>query len=499
MKSKIDKNYIKIGLTAFLVIAASICFYYLVFHGTSVAKGFKSFIKICMPVLDGFIIAYIMTPLLNLNERSIIKPIFLKKHIVLNEKNKRKMRNLSILMTVVIVLIIIVLFSAVIIPQIVISIQNIILQFPDYIDNLENLIEKALKDNPELEKKITELLNQYSKQLDNVMDKTIMPGFNEIVKSLSKSVVNFFTAFWNFIIGFIISVYVLASKEKFAAQAKKIAYAVFDTERANKLINGIRYTHLTFIGFLFGKLIDSIIIGIITFICTSIIGTPYAVLVSTMVGITNMIPFFGPYFGAIGGAILIILIDPWQCLYFLILILIIQQFDGNFLGPKILGGSTGLSSFWVIFSITIFGGLFGVGGMIIGVPLFAVIYAGIRAITNRELKVKNLPTDTGIYMNVGTIDSKGDFTVYDQQAYRKQIGRESNWGKIEDEFRSLFRHKKDKKSEDKKAEYKINLALPSSYIPDTLDEKNNKDKIVNKDKNDIDKEKPDDESDDKKS
>ena len=477
MKSKIDKNCVKIGITSFLVIAASICFFYLVFHGSNVAKGFSRFFKICMPVIDGFIIAYIMTPLMNLNERSIVKPLFLMRHKRLDENSKRKMRCFSILMTVVIVLLMIILFSAVIIPQIFVSIQNFVMQFPTYIDNLEILTENVLKENPELEKKITELLNQYSNQLDNFMDKTIMPQFNDMIRSLSKGVLSFFSAFWNFFIGFIISIYVMASKEKFAAQAKKIAYAIWDTERANKLINGIRYTHLTFIGFLFGKVVDSIIIGIITFICTSLIGTPYAILVSTIVGITNIIPFFGPYFGAVGGAILIVLVDPLQSLYFILLILVIQQFDGNFLGPMILGGSTGLSGFWVIFSITIFGGLFGVAGMIIGVPLFAVIYAGIRSITNKELERRKLPTDTGVYMNVGTIDEKGDFTVYDQKAYRKQIGRESNWARMEKSFRNIFRHKKEEESNNDDGNYKINLALPSSFTPDTIEEIKNQQHI----------------------
>lgn len=472
MKTKLDKNCVKIGLTAFLVICASICFYYLVFHGTSVSRGYHSFIKICMPVIDGFIIAYILTPILNLNERSIVKPIFIKKHIPLNDKNKRKMRNFSILMTVIIVILFISIFTALIIPQIVLSIQNIILQFPVYVENLQKLIEKALKDNPSMEKQINSWIDQYSTQLNNLMDKTIMPKINEVIKTFSKSLLNFFTAIWNFIIGFIISIYVMASKERFAGQAKKIAYAIFDRERANKLISGIRFTHLTFIGFLFGKLVDSLIIGLITLVCTSIIGTPYAVLVSTLVGITNMIPFFGPYFGAIGGAILIILVDPWQCLYFLILILIIQQFDGNFLGPLILGGSTGLSGFWVIFAITIFGGMYGVPGMIIGVPFFAVLYAGVKSITNRGLNKKSLPTDTELYMNVGSISDDNVFKAYDIESYRKQIGRESNLGKIENTFRNLFHiHLKKRstdlsESEKKAAREKINLALPSSYTPD---------------------------------
>ncbi len=476
MKVKFDKHYVKIGIMAFLVICASLCFYYLVFHSSSVSKGYHSIIKISMPVIDGFIIAYILTPILNLNERCVVKPLFLKRNIPLTEKNKHKMRNYSILMTVVIVILLIVLFSALVIPQLIMSIQSIIIQFPVYIDNLQRLIENTLKNDPGLEKNINAWISQYSSQLDSFMNKTIMPQINTMIATFSKSILNFITALWNLIIGFIVSIYVMSSKERFAAQAKKITYAIWETDRANKIIDGVRFTHLTFIGFLFGKLIDSIIIGLITLACTTIIGTPYAVLISTIVGITNMIPFFGPYFGAIGGAILIIMVNPMQCLYFIILIFFIQQFDGNFLGPKILGGSTGLSGFWVIFSITIFGGLYGVPGMIIGVPLFAVIYAGVKNLTNRGLKRRSLPIDTDSYMNVGNIDDNHVFIEYNQESYRKKIGRESNWGKMEDSFRHAF-HSRKKSSSDTK--YPINLAMPSSYTPDTLEkDKNNKNGTV---------------------
>ena len=177
-------------------------------------------------------------------------------------------------------------------------------------------------------------------------------------------------------------------------------------------MTNFRFIHGTFIGFIGGKIVDSIIIGIFCFVCTSIIGTPYAILVSVIVGVTNVIPFFGPWIGGIPSALLVLMVDPLQALYFIILILFIQQFDGNILGPKILGDSTGLSGFWVIFSITIFGGLFGVLGMVVGVPIFAVFYAGVKAVVNRMLSKKDLPTDLQPYMTVGEIDEKKTFTEY---------------------------------------------------------------------------------------
>ena len=269
-----------------------------------------------------------------------------------------------------------------------------------------------MKNNPDLEQTVNELLAQYSPKLLDYFDTNLLPNINELVKTLSSSVISIFKALWNFVIGFIISIYVMGSKERFAGQAKKIVYALFDRKTGNEVISNFRFIHGTFIGFIGGKIVDSIIIGIFCFVCTSIIGTPYAILVSVIVGVTNVIPFFGPWIGGIPSALLVLMVDPLQALYFIILILFIQQFDGNILGPKILGDSTGLSGFWVIFSITIFGGLFGVLGMVVGVPIFAVFYAGVKAVVNRMLSKKDLPTDLQPYMTVGEIDEKKTFTEY---------------------------------------------------------------------------------------
>ena len=233
---------------------------------------------------------------------------------------------------------------------------------------------------------------------------------SSFIMTVSLSVISVLKVLWNFIIGFIISIYVLASKEKFTGQAKKFVYAVFHKDIANIIINDFCFTHKTFIGFISGKVLDSIIIGVLCFIGTSILNTPYAALVSVVIGVTNVIPFFGPYLGAIPSIILIFIVDPvhpLNCVYFAIFILILQQFDGNFLGPKILGNSTGLTGFWVIFAITLFGGLLGVFGMIVGVPIFAVIYAAIRSLLDAALRKKQLPTESSKYINVCLVNDEG--------------------------------------------------------------------------------------------
>lgn len=414
MKFHIEKKYIYIGITAFLVIAASICFYYLLFHGANISSGFHTFVSITMPILDGFLLAYLLTPVLNAIEKNCVIPLCRKCRIDVSskKKNKKRVRGISIILTIVVVVLALYCFFATIIPQLVRSIQSIIFQFPIYINNLTSWITNLLADNPDIESAVMELLDKYSVELNNYLNQSLLPKMNELIRDVSLSFLSFLMRLWNLIIGFIISIYILGSKELFAGQAKKMAYALFETKTANAVISDVRFTHKTFSGFMVGKIIDSIIIGIICFAGTSIMGTPYGVLVSVIIGITNVIPFFGPYLGAIPSALLILMVNPLQCLYFIIFILILQQFDGNVLGPKILGDSTGLSGFWVIFSITLFGGMFGILGMIVGVPVFAVIYAAIRALINQLLAKKDLPTDTATYMNVGAINDT-NFVPYD--------------------------------------------------------------------------------------
>lgn len=435
MKFKFEKKYLYWGLTAFLVIAASILFYYVLFHRSSLSNGIATFVGISMPIIDGFVLAYLITPVLNKIEKCIIKPLYKKANVPMTAKNKRRMRGLSILVTVVLILIILYEFFGLIIPEVIRSIQSIIFQFPIYVNNLSTWALGLMKNNPDLEEVVNGLIAQYSSKLLDYLNTNLLPHINDLLKTLSLSVIGVFRALWNFVIGFIISIYVLGSKEKFAGQAKKIAYALFDRKAGNEIITNFRFIHSTFIGFIGGKIVDSIIIGIICFICTSIIGTPYAILVSVIVGVTNVIPFFGPWIGGVPSALLVLMVDPIQALYFIILILIIQQFDGNILGPKILGDSTGLSGFWVIFAITIFGGLFGVLGMVVGVPIFAVFYAGVRAVINRMLRKKELPTDIQPYMTVGQIDEAKVFTEYVPPVKKKKKKEESGDNEISDSTR----------------------------------------------------------------
>lgn len=418
MKIKFNRKMVMTGIIAFLVIAASICFYYLIFRSEAFSAKINTFISILSPVIYGIIIAYLLTPIVNFIERRMLKPLFTKKTPEITPKKKKCMRVISVILSLLLVILLFYAFISVIVPEVSRSIIAISYQFPYYIRNLTQFSNKLLQDNPTLNDLFTQFVDDYSGELSNFLNKTIIPQTQEILKHISLSLISLFKTLWNVIIGAIISVYVLFNKELFAGQAKKIAYALLNTEHANTFIKDIRFTSQTFIGFLSGKIVDSIIIGILCFIGLSILKMPYAILVSVIVGVTNVIPFFGPYLGAIPSALLILLVNPLKCLYFIIFIIILQQLDGNVIGPKILGQSTGLSGFWVIFSITIFGGLWGVGGMIIGVPLWAVIYALVKRTIGRKLKNKGLPVDTGVYLNVEKIKDK-EFIMLDPNTAKR--------------------------------------------------------------------------------
>ncbi|MFI3237207.1 MAG: AI-2E family transporter [Lachnospiraceae bacterium] len=399
-------KYFSLGLAIFTVVSALLGVYYILFYSDRLFLLWSSFIEVFTPIIFGCILAYIMLPILNWSENKIVIPLYKslgKDH----EKHKKHVRGFSLLITGIIFLLIIALLAALFISQIIPSVNEIITNFDTYANNITTYFNTLLADNPTLQSNINNLFVKYSTEFDSWLNNTVMPQVTSIIMSISMSVLYVLVVFWNFIIGFIISIYILASKEVFAGQGKKIIYSIYSIKRANNIIDDVRFVHKTFAGFIVGKVIDSIIIGIICIICTTLMGTPYATLVSIFVGVTNVIPFFGPFIGAVPSVILIFVVAPMQpmnVVYFIIFILLLQQFDGNILGPKILGDSTGLSSIWVIISITVFGGFFGVPGMIIGVPTFAVIFSLIRRNVDRKLIDKNLPTDRETFINLGSIE-----------------------------------------------------------------------------------------------
>lgn len=409
MKFKLNNKYVRWGVTAFLVIAAGILFCYFVFHSSNILEGINKITKIMMPVVVGFAIAYLLSPVLNCIEKKIILPICEKWGIKNSKRRNSVVRGISVFLTAFVFIGLIYLLFYMLISQLVPSIQNIVNNFDRYMDNAMDWINRILDDNPEVRNYAIQTFNQYSEQLDELLSQ-LPANVKVLLQTVTSTTTSILGGLWDFIIGFIISIYVMSSKEKFVAQAKKVIYALFERDTANTVVRNLRFTHKTFIGFVGGKILDSIIIGLLCFVGVTLMGTPYGALISVIIGVTNIIPFFGPYLGAIPSAFLVLIVDPMHplnCVYFLIFILILQQFDGNVLGPKILGDSTGLTGFWVIFSITFFGGLFGVLGMIVGVPIFAVIYAAVKSVVNTALSKKELTTETIKYEKLEYIDDKG--------------------------------------------------------------------------------------------
>lgn len=424
MKFDIDKKTLGIGIIALSVIILGVSFIYLLFNGSLFFAAFRKIFNVFMPILYGFIMAYLLSSIVNFIEEKCLIPLYKRFKVNITAKIMSRMRLFSIIISLIFAFLCIYAFLLIVVPEIYKSLQSIVTSFPTYINNLIHFSELVLARYPEIEQYFMSIMNEYSTDVYEWVS-SLLPSMNAFIKSLSQSVISFILTLWDLVLGLIVAIYMLASKEKFIGQSKKILFSVFKTERANNILKEIRFIDRTFGGFISGKLLDSLIIGILCFVCLTIIGTPYPLLISFIIGVTNIIPFFGPFIGAIPSAFLILMVDPLECLYFLIFILLLQQFDGNYLGPKILGDSTGLSSFWVLFSITIFGGLFGFIGMIIGVPTVAVIYELIRRFMSRQLTKKGYPLDTVPYINVKEITPASQFVMMDENDEFYRISKET--------------------------------------------------------------------------
>jgi len=415
MKFKISKKYLFWGLTALVVFILSICFVFVLYRIDFLMNVLRKILSVSSPIIYGLIIAYLLAPILNFIEEKMLCPLFNKKYEVLSKKKRSRIRLISMILTLIFVGLLIFAFTAVVIPQVYYSILDIYELLPTYVDNLIAFGEKVLIANPDIEKYVVGLLESYSNEISEWINAEILPKMNDVLVSVTSSVLGVIKVLWNLVLGLIISIYLLASKERFIGQIKKVMYSLFGAKKCNNVLEDLRFVNKTFGGFIGGKLLDSLIIGLLCFACISVMGMPYPVLISVIIGVTNVIPFFGPFLGAIPSALLVLVVDPMQCLYFLIFILLLQQFDGNFLGPLILGDSTGLSSFWVIFVITTFGGLFGVLGMLLGVPVFAVLYAFFKRKINRGLEKRGYPTETLPYVNLKEITKEKEVVLFEDE------------------------------------------------------------------------------------
>lgn len=386
---KKDNHYFAWGLTAVCVVCAVMLIYDLVFRDSIVMVYAGKLMSILAPILYGCVIAYLLAPILNWFERVILRQG--------GKKTARWARPISMVLTWLVVFLLFYGLLSILLPELYKSVMQLAGNIKNYYRTIEAWVLRLLENNPDLARQAQDLFNQYYQQGLDWLQTNLAPQLQAAVQAVSGGVVGVLTFFKNLFLGIMVSLYLLASKERFAATSSKLCYTLLPEGWAAWFIRGVKATDRIFSGFVRGKLLDSLIIGIICFICSSILDFPYAPLVSVVVGVTNIIPFFGPFLGAIPSAFLILLASPIKCLYFIIFVVVLQQFDGNILGPKILGNSTGISGFWVIVAILIGGGLWGVAGMFLGVPICACVYAGVRAYSAYQLKKKGLPVETACY------------------------------------------------------------------------------------------------------
>ena len=399
-----DKKYLYWGVTAFCVIACSILFYMALAYLPVIGTALKSLARILSPFIWGLIITYLLAPLYKGLYQGFFLPLTEKLSGKKKKTSPKLAKALSVLLSIIVFLAMITALVYLIIPQLYSSVETIVNNSPGYIDKLSEWSKNTLANYPELRDFVTEKFAEINTNLFTWIRDTILPGLGSFVSNITAGVYYFLRAVYNIVIGIIVSAYLLSNMESASARAKRLCYCVFGVEWAEKIRSAIRFTDRTFMGFINGKLLDSAIIGLICYIVCAILKMPYALLVSVIIGVTNIIPFFGPLIGAIPSAFIILLVDPLKALIFVIFIIILQQVDGNIIGPKILGSSIGINGFWVMFSIILGAGLFSFWGMLLGVPVFVVIYTGITILVERKLKKRSLPVDPEDYADLDHID-----------------------------------------------------------------------------------------------
>ena len=406
-------DYVGIGLTALAVIAASILIFFFIYKFNVIKQLAVHLVEILMPFIVGGVIAYLLAPVYNVLCRNLDYSLSLK----LKPRRARQLANgLSVLLSLLLALGLVVGLVALVVPQLISSVMGLINAMPGYLDQTSAWLDQVFQ-HYNLGLSVQQAFDNFTVDFETWLTNDLLPSVQDLSKQLGEGVNSFlggvfngvlavFQVLKNFVLGLIVAAYLLADKERLSALAKKLLYAILGVQRGNGAMIRIRYIHKVFGGFLLGKLLDSLIIGILCFIGTSLLRLPYTLLVSVVIGVTNVIPFFGPFLGAVPCGLLILLTDPIKCVYFIIFILALQQFDGNILGPKILGNTTGLSAYSVLFAIILFGGLFGFVGMIIGVPLFAIIASIVTELVNGRLREKEMSLDTQDYVHLDYVDQQ---------------------------------------------------------------------------------------------
>ena len=406
--------YLAAGLTAFSVVAAAIVLFFFLEHFSVLWELMNTVGYILRPIFYGMVLAFLLLPV----HRRIFALLMDRFRETRDPWGRKRgiLNGLSILLSLFLAFLLLYILLAMVLPQLYWSVVGLFNALPSYFQSVQQWLTEFLADNPDIQQLVlgyyrsaAAYVNQWmsSDLIPNLESASstiawlraeILPQLTGVVSGVSTVLMALFALFKDIIVAVIVSVYLLARKDVFAAQAKKIIYSLCPTRAADLLVAETRRAYRIFSGFITGSLIDSFIVGVLCLLCFSISHVPYPMLLAVSIGVTNVSPFFGPFIGGIPCGLLVLLVSPRQCVYFVIFIFVLQQIDGNILHPKILGDSVGLASFWVLFSVLLFGGLFGFAGLVLGVPLFAMFYSVVSRLVRRGLQKRGLPLETQDYL-----------------------------------------------------------------------------------------------------
>lgn len=409
---KWDKKYLHWGVTAFLVIIGSIVFFLIVSRLSYVWSAVNKVVGILSPVIYGLVFAYLLNKMMTFFEAKFL--IRAGRRLFRGNGGKAGgfARITGVILTFLCMLLIVGGTLALVLPQIYESVQLLINQLPGYYDDVAALSRRFLAANPDVEALVVSFFGSVTDNLKNWLTTALLERTDQIITSLTSGVFSVLKEIVSILIGFIVSVYILYHKEKFTAQCKRLVYGFFKPKRSDGILKTVHFLDKTVGGFILGKIIEALIVGVVTYIFMVVFGMPYGALIAVLVGVTTIIPFFGPFIGGIPSVLMILLESPVKCFIFIIFLVVLHVLDANVLSPKIQSNTVGLSGFWVLFSILLFGGLFGFIGLLLGVPVFAVIYAAIRDYNKKQLVEKNYPYLTEEYERIISINPDTGTPIY---------------------------------------------------------------------------------------
>ncbi|MGM9973877.1 MAG: AI-2E family transporter [Clostridiaceae bacterium] len=402
--SKIMTGIFKKSLGAIYVVIAGIIFFFLIYRSDTVKDALAALYSALKPILTGVVIAFLINPLVRLFEKAILKVRTLMKKEEPTAREKKSTRSISIFIALVLMISAIILLFNLVIPQLIASIQGVIAEFPGYVDTAIGEIQSFADKNHTVSEGFLTLTQEITQDLNHWLTTDLADRISSIATVLASGLMGVLGLIYNLLVGIILSVYLLSGKERFLGSFKKASYALLDDSKAEFFIKTMKKVNYIFSAAILGKILDSTIIGVLCFIVTGVLGiffsaiAKYSLLVSVVVGVTNVIPFFGPYIGGIPSTLLIMLANPIHGLIFGGFLILLQQFDCNYLDPKMVGGRVGLPAFWAIFAVLVGGSLFGFYGFILSVPTFAVFYYLVKTYVEERLKRKKLPVDTIDYI-----------------------------------------------------------------------------------------------------